>query len=175
MPKRKSKEPTWDIWNEASYPKGKMRAKEAAGQQTMTTGRTPLKNTKSSEPPGTGRDEAGPGEQQSGEAKEQPRRPSVRRLPTAYPPMGQSEALVLRERSMVNGIFGQGEEEGVLKQAGSAGGREPRVRDATTQADGRCSGLSATAAAQKKEAEVNLHGRQKTGHKDRPKNRQKGE
>lgn len=61
--------------------------------------------------------------------------------------MGQSEALVLRERSMVNGIFGQGEEEGVLKQAGSAGGREPRVRDATTQADGRCSGLSATAAA----------------------------
>ncbi|EGD93889.1 hypothetical protein TESG_08306 [Trichophyton tonsurans CBS 112818] len=118
-------------------------------------------------------DEAGPGEQQSGEAKEQPRRPSVRRLPTAYPPMGQSEALVLRERSMVNGIFGQGEEEGVLKQAGSAGGREPRVRDATTQADGRCSGLSATAAAQKKEAEVNLHGRQKTGHKDRPKNRQK--
>lgn len=55
MPKRKSKEPTWDIWNEASYPKGKMRAKEAAGQQTMTTGRTPLKNTKSSEPPGTGR------------------------------------------------------------------------------------------------------------------------
>ena len=58
--------------------------------------------------------------------------------------MGQSEAL--GERSMVNGIF-WARRKGVLKQAGSAGEREPRVRDATIQADGGCSGLSATAAA----------------------------